>query len=532
MKQLYILLSILFTLLSLHTAKAQSVDTIDGGTDDVLQVEDVYESTNGVYNMKSFVVNAPQAASYYMEMWILPSRLADDTFSPLHVYLNGAYVGTVNPTVGNWQPAILEHTETLGLQEGSNTLTVATAAPETPGVEAVKLSLNESSASFASEPYTIYLKDAIEGKEYEPNYEVEETATISTNSATADPIIYDFVDLKYSFHKTFSFTKDQEIFITSSSDVAHTIDVQYYSIYIPQVIALEPNASSLSYSRDSILPYPTKLNRYATSEEMQGLNWAGFSEKASNSDKQVATVKMTVPKTGLYLIRMRSAANRVLSVADLNVNGAYYYEDAPIYYSYVDCIIPADGNEYATMTKSSKFSTHNPMIFIQGGGGDRLVGYNNDCTAEEKEKYGLSAKDACISQTYFVPTERISVSSYSSSDPDSKCCIYARVAKEDASAAKTMKSEPSSTTDIKAIDTGKDLATSVTLQGNAIVVSSRSTINGITVCNLSGSTVAHFVGKEKTITIPTTSINNAVRGLYIVTVDTEDGITSRKLLVK
>jgi len=56
MKLLYILLSLI---IFVHTAKAQTVTTIGGNTDEALQVKSVSESTDGTFNFKSFEVEAP-----------------------------------------------------------------------------------------------------------------------------------------------------------------------------------------------------------------------------------------------------------------------------------------------------------------------------------------------------------------------------------------------------------------------------------------------------------------------------------------
>lgn len=422
--------------------------------------------------------------------------------------------------------------------EGTNVITVATTAPETPGVEAIKVALNDTKVSFSSDEYNQYLENAIEGYEYVSDVECENITTLSaTNSTAASPVYYANVDLKYSFWKTFSFTKDQEIFITSSSETAHIIDVQFYGTIIklinPPVLPVTPgiiDSTNIIKYRTDLTLRPISLYTPATSAEMQGLNWAGLSEKALNSTKQIATVKMTIPKTGMYLIRLRSKKVGELSVADLNVNGEYYYEDAPIYLSYVPCIIPTDGNEYASMTNCYS-SSDNPMIFIHGGVSDRLVGYNNDGESTKLAEYGLSSHDAYISQVYFVPTTGISVSNYSSSNPESKCSIYARVANgNEASAAKAMQRMPSSTTAVTPIKNAN--MPNMSMQGNVLNVYSGSGIKSVAVYTLSGTAVTHTLGNGSQTSISLQNSNAFQKGLYIVSVETESGTVSQKFLVK
>lgn len=531
MKKLYITLSIMLITLFAQIAKAQ-VST-DSGTSEFLKVESVSESTDGTYNFKSFEVESPQATAYFMEMWLLPSRMSDGTYSPLYVYANDVYIGTINPTVANWQSARLEP-ETLNLAEGKNVITVATAAPETPGVETIKLAQNSLDASFSSDAYTQYLENAIEGKEFAIETENEEIMTLSASSDAVSPVYYANVDLKYSFWKTFSFTKNQEIFITSSSDIEHTIDVQFYGtrnvpILPPKSPGILDSLGVIKY-KTTLTLRPIYLYTPATSAEMQGLSWSRPSEKALNSTKQVGTVKITIPQTGLYLVRMHSKEIGELSVADLNVNGEYYYEDAPIYFSYVPCKIPADGIEYASMTNCYS-SSDNPMIFIHGGGSDKLVGYNNNGESSKLTEYGLSSLDAYISQVYYMPTTGISVSNYSSSNPDSKCSIYARVANGNhANAAKAMRNELSSTTSIGDVNDNNTNSLSISIQGNLLNICSDIGIKSVKVYALSGSTLAHFTcnGTETHVSMP--SIMG--KGIYVVSVETKQGISSRKLVVR
>ena len=92
----------------------------------------------------------------------------------------------------------------------------------------------------------------------------------------------------------------------------------------------------------------------------------------------------------MYLIKLRSAGNGVLSVADLNVNGNYFYENAPIYFSNCECEIPADGHEYATMTNCNTPGTDDPMLFIEGKAAGNVVGFNDDGPRSKLNQYNLS----------------------------------------------------------------------------------------------------------------------------------------------
>lgn len=104
-----------------------------------------------------------------------------------------------------------------------------------------------------------------------------------------------------------------------------------------------------------------------------------------------------------------------------------------------------------------------------------------------------------------MPTTGISVSNYSSSNPDSKCSIYARVANgNDANAAKAMRNELSSTTSIGDVNDNNANSLSISIQGNLLNICSDIGIKSVKVYALSGSTLAHFTcnGTETHVSMP------------------------------
>lgn len=87
------------------TAVAQEVAGVEISPT-TLPITGVTEATDGNYNFKSFEVEASEAGSYYTEFWLLPTKYANNCFSTFMIYVNENYIGTINPTVGNWQAAI------------------------------------------------------------------------------------------------------------------------------------------------------------------------------------------------------------------------------------------------------------------------------------------------------------------------------------------------------------------------------------------------------------------------------------------
>lgn len=405
---LMIVVSIVLATANALTTCAQEVTENETSQTSTLSVLRVSEATDGIYNFKSFEIKAPEAGNYYTEFWLLPTKYANNNYTTFMVFVNNIYVGAINSTIGNWQSARVKGKETFELEKGVNVVTIATLAPEFPEVETIKVALHDSEATFSSDAYEEFLKDASLGV----SYDIPEQNKIPTYATAVDIAHYSNVPLNYTFYKTFSFTKGQQIFITSSSSAQHKIDVVYYGSNpkldsvinsVHQNIIKTALSSSIAQTDSSpiviqpgVIPYVKFRTPYtpATSEEMQGLSYVFPSEKTQNSSIQVATARLTIPKTGQYLVRVRHAINGGSAIADVNINGAYYYENTPITLSYVDCSIPADGNTYATMTCCNNFGTDGPYLFIHGANCDRVVGFNDDGPSAKLAQYDLSAWDS------------------------------------------------------------------------------------------------------------------------------------------
>lgn len=279
-------------------------------------------------------------------------------------------------------------------------------------------------------------------------------------------------------------------------------------------------------------PFPTY--NIASSEEMQGLNWKGISEKAVNTNEQMATVRFKAPKTGFYLIRLRSKNQAVSGLANLNVNGTYYYENSPFNFAGVRCEIPADGKEYATMTNCANTRQDDPILFIHGCGvADKLVGVNDDGPREKLNQYNLYMLDSYISQKYFMKTYQISVNNYSSLKPVSSCNILARVVNnEEASAAALMKSAHNTTTDIKDVRTENVSISSGTGLNSDLIISADADIENVSAYNLAGVRIGSIACEGRQVSVPMSSLNMTYQGIYVVRIETGEGIQSKKVIIR
>lgn len=529
------------------TAVAQEVAGVEISPTTTLPITGVTEATDGNYNFKSFEVEASDAGSYYTEFWLLPTKYANNRYSTFLIYVNENYIGTINPTVGNWQGARVNGHETLNLSAGKNVITIATLAPEFPEVETLKAAQNDAEATFSSEAYEEYLEDAAAGI----NYDIPEDDGITEYASDATGVLPDHfsnVPLTYTFYKTFSFTQGQEIFITTSSSAVHKIDIVYYGsapkfILNPGIVSpvnpgiVNPAISNSAVVNPGIVQPSIKASLMytpATSEEMQGLSWVFPSQKTLNSSMQVATARVKITKSGQYLVRVRHSVSGGSALADVNVNGAYYYENIPISLSYRDCTIPHDNNYYATFTCCNNFGKDDPYLFIHGGGCDKIVGFNDDAPSAKREQYNLSAWDSYISQKYLMKTSGISVSNYSSSNPVSRCSIFARISNGAAQSVAKARSKGSNTAGVSGLsitDESVQIAVPANTSGS-FTINAPEKIQKVSVYGLAGNCIGSVNCKETYVNLSVSSLNITQPGIYIISVETSNGVTSKKVAIK
>lgn len=514
-----------------------------------LQVTGVTVTTDGEYNFKNFEVEAPEAGSYYTEFWLLPARLADGSYSTFLVYVNDAYIGAVTPSYGNWQGARVDGHETLGLSEGKNVITVATPAPEFPEVETLKAAMNDSDAVFSPEAYEEYLGEAASGVISDVPEE-DGICLYAAGTESAGMAHFSNVPLNYTFYMTFNFTQGQEIYVATSSPAYHKIDVVYYgsASVTPGIVnpgdlnpgidyPINPTGNGNSIIEEhGTISMPTKPRlpyTPATSEEMQGLNWMFPSQKTLNSSTHVATARLTVPKTGQYLIRVRHAVNGGSALADVNVNGTYYYEDMPISLSYKACVIPADGNSYATMTCCNNFGTDDPYLFIHGANGDRIVGFNDDGPKDKINQYDLSSLDSYICQRYLMKTSGISVSNFSSSKPKSSCSIIARVPEGAAQSVARLRAKGADAAGVHAlpaVDESVKIEAPANI-GGSISITADENIQKVSAYRLAGELIGSAGCEGSRVEMPASSLNISRPGVYVISVQTTNGAASAKIAV-
>lgn len=500
----------------------------------VVSASSSFEATKGTENFINFEVEAMEAGDYYAEFWLLPAEYADGSFTTFKVYVNFKYVGSITTDRGNWQTAAVDDLPALKLNSGKNYISVSTEAPECPQVETVRLSKSAQAAKISSAEYDAYLEKAINS-----DGTPETVASITPMSATIEEG-GTIIPLRYSFYKDFYFEKDQEIFITSSSNIAHDIDLFITHVAGGQTGNIDlPTSDFPQVSIGDNPPIDLIPLRFANPDEQQGINWIGESEKAVNDpNTYVATIRATIPKSGKYMIKLRSADKNVIGHADLNVNGTYFYNSAPMFYSYIDCEMPADGNNYVSYAKAN---IHNescdPMLFVESKLGDKVVAYDNGLKLvfTEQQKWGLKDKDAFINRVYKFPTKRLHVSNSKSVVSLAYfCTVKGGILYPDneINAAQAPARDKETTNAISGFGDLVTITPEVPDVSTSITISSKERIKKVEAYTLSGTKTADHDINSYSATIPLQELGINSNGLYIISVETESGKVSQKMLVK
>lgn len=490
-----------------------------------LPVKNVGYSTDGVYNYKTFCVEAPAERDYFTQFWLLPARYADNTYTPFYIYVNGEYADCINVSSGNWQVAEPAGDGRLHLVEGTNFVSVATRAPEAPDVETVKVAEYFQDAAISSLAYDDYLARA---KKSSNTNTVAESVKSSYQN-------YEKVHLLYSFYQRYYMPKNRILIIETSSKVPHDVDVFFYGysyIKIPELespLIIYPMTVDTSrekkYISDSIAI--AKLKYSTNTEKMQGYNWKGVSEKSNKTGLQTIKLQMSAPEDGHYFIRFRTRANEQAGVVDVSINGKYFFDSVAVNYVYRDVKFPADNSIYSAYTITKESNHIDPILFIHGNDGDRVVGFNDD---DQSEYPGENKYDSYIEQTYHVPTTRISMSNMGSLIPDTifstliagSADTYSRRQRKVTTAAVASPEESIGSIEIS----------NVANNDSPIIISSPKPITKVSVYTLIGRLLYSGSYDSSRVVLPISVLNLSGAGIFIVSASTTDETSSKKVLIK
>lgn len=99
----------------------------------------------------------PQGGRYYVNFWLLPAQLPDDSYTEFKVYVNGEKVGIIHPSKSNWQSASLDEKQMISLKKGENTISLCSPLPDIVSVEVVKVAKSLESSKISDVEYKNYL---------------------------------------------------------------------------------------------------------------------------------------------------------------------------------------------------------------------------------------------------------------------------------------------------------------------------------------------------------------------------------------
>ncbi|MDR2126648.1 MAG: T9SS type A sorting domain-containing protein [Prevotellaceae bacterium] len=368
------------------------------------------KEVKGEKSYTSFDVTAPVRGSYHLNFWLLPAKLSDGSYSRYEVLVNGLSAGSISPAKGNWQSIGLDKSAKVALKPGANTISIVATAPEIAEVEFVCLSTNVSKAAISSAKYDQFLAKTKSSSNDE---------NVGLRSTTANPgvaldskanyLFYPNVAFNYTYYKTVNFTAGQQVFIATQSSKLHVVELFNAN-----------NPDAYSWVHKSSLAYQIADRTVRTS------NFQPSSSQASLSDYQfqfvtgtyLGSINITIPVSGTYYVKVRSAVNGTAGVANVNINGQYYYEDVPIHSTGFRVTQGGDGVAYNTFTTNL---TGDARLWLERGTAipGKTVAWNDDWA-----QGGLNSRIRLDGDKAAV--HGVLLSTYSSSNPTGKCDLYVK----------------------------------------------------------------------------------------------------------
>ena len=477
----------------------------------------IESSVNEIIDNEShtyFNIESTSEGDYFINFWLMPAKHKDNTYSTYKVLVNGVFAGDIVPKKGNWQAIGLSNKRIVKLNRGSNTISIVAQMPEVPAVEFVRLSKTMSRASISSEEedYNNYIERAKASAGRSSNSGAKAT-TMSLYGDTLNSVSlrssgtssWYGAPIAYTFWTRVMFYRGQEIFITSASKDEHFIE--FFNANMPQF-----------------------------------LSWVHRSEYAINGRNYVATVRVVIPEDGYYYVRTRTYKNCLSSVADVNINGAYYYENAPLYTYGVVKQQGGNNNYYATYTKNTNTD---PFMFIEGTAG-RIVAYNDDVKTSDyaySSPYGVSGLNSFIRENYSMPACAVLVTTYGSTQRGT-CEIHAGASTSQTrslaldepiapvSSALNAQVDTRGTTSNDQIDiSATRVYPSPAKLNSNINISSGELIENIEIYSLSGQKMNSVAVNANQVSLSLSNMNISQTGMYILRIKTASGISTEKVVV-
>lgn len=393
-------------LVGLMTASAQQkiVETQYYKTNPALggdvTIENSTKETKGDLSYTTFEVNTLKSGLYNLNMWILPSQLADGSVSSYAVNVNGEMLKSkVAPETGEIQSYMLN--EKVVLKSGKNTVSFIAKAPEVAEIEFIRLSPSETKAFISSEKFDNYMKEINELNAASASKMSKQERIVVGPPVVGPPVIGPPVLQDTSFFLQPNYT------INSLYNYGYKKNITYRYTYFRTVNLTA--GQTFFVATNGINKFGHYLELFSSSNP-QDYTW----NSRSNSDG-LASLNITIPVTGLYYVMVRSSKNAALGSVNININGQYYYPNVPAFS--VGYLYHQDTErEYNSFTAQA---TSDPRIWIERS--KSIVGFNDDWNKTSDFNWGRNSR---VKQFYKSKVHAVLVSAYSSSTPVGTCNLY------------------------------------------------------------------------------------------------------------
>lgn len=462
-----------------------------------------------------FEINSDKEGDFCVNFWLIPAKYADGSYSVYDVLVNDLFAGKIVSQRGNWQAIGLSGDRKIKLQRGLNRIAVVGIAPEVPEVEYVRLAKKEDAVAISSKNYDSYLASARSAEENNSRHlmsskvqsasllrdslakmqlEVLRMKTMKSLRSTISPVKN--FPFQYTFYKRIYISPTRpEIFITSESK----------SVHVLEFFSENPDRFTLS-----------KMSKRSYSSELATMHVQGLPE-------------------GFYYVKVRIFQNCNSGIANVNVDGRYYYENVPIYSAGIVLLGQEKGVTYSAFTKNS---TSNPFMWIEGGiytAPGYIVAYNDDRDDPHSNKYSLEPTDSYIRKSFYKPTTAVLLTASQSYNPPGRCDVYMRVLDQDviASASRSNESEIRNgmAEDIHNID-DVNVYPNPIKSNSALNVSSGDNIKKIEIFDMSGQLRIQKDVYGTQVQVNLSESNLFVSGVYIVRIETDSRVVTRKISIQ
>ncbi len=374
-------------------------------------------------------IDVPQAGEYYLCFWMLPAKLSNGKLATYEVIVNEQIVGHITPSKPNWQSLSLDGNKKVFLPKGSSVIAITGSEGEIPLVEDVHYGYDLNRCHFSSEAYESYLSQVSHLNEKDLFGSTYDTDIVNENDKlmlmqqyrTGGDGLFLRVPVYYSFHMTKFLEAGEVLDVMTTADQAHFVDIFYCASTAYWTGPYFPGR----------IPPVTIVHGIDPCDSLtQQLGWLAISEPFANTpNRHRSSKKITIPKSGLYCIKLRTKENGAKGKVNVIINNSLFYEDQPIASTHYSTTIPANQRR-ASFTLSLKEDTYDnsnldPRLFIEGAGGNRVVAYGTDIPNNLKDLYGCKIGDDLILMKYSMPATGIHVASARSNAPSFFCHLIA-----------------------------------------------------------------------------------------------------------